>query len=269
MRFRYSQSHLDFLRATYPSMGLADLTRAFNTEFGESKDLGQIHAALKNHKITCGRSRGELTKGRLLAYTHEQAQWLAEQYKSQPVSELVSAFNARFETDKTFGQILAFIKNHKVKSGRTGRFKKGMEPWNAGTKGVMKPNSGSFKKGSTPPNQKPLWSERICSKDGYVLMKVPEQNPHTGAPTRFKHKHLWVWEQEHGPVPEGMVVSFVDGDKLNCDPSNLELLNRSDLAVINQLGGNAIPPEFKEAAKLLAKVHSKKRERIERAANSD
>jgi hypothetical protein len=34
-----------------------------------------------------------------------------------------------------------------------GQFKKGLTPWNKGTKGVMKPNVGNFKKGLTPWNK--------------------------------------------------------------------------------------------------------------------
>jgi len=52
-----------------------------------------------------------------------------------------------------------------------------------------------------PPNRKPLGAEHICSKDGFILMKVPERDPHTGFPTRYKHKHVHIWEQAHGPVP--------------------------------------------------------------------
>lgn len=146
-------------------------------------------------------------------------------------------------------------------TGRTGQFTKGHIPHpNARPAG---PNKTSFKKGNVPANLKPLWSERICTKDGYILMKVPEANPHTGFPTRYKHKHLWIWEQANGPVPEGMVVSFIDGDKMNCALENLELLNRGDLAVFNKLGGNALPGEIRNAAKLIAKVSTKSRQRKE------
>jgi hypothetical protein len=36
----------------------------------------------------------------------------------------------------------------------SGRFKKGLIPWSTGTKGIVKPNSGSFTKGNPPPPHK-------------------------------------------------------------------------------------------------------------------
>ncbi len=36
-------------------------------------------------------------------------------------------------------------------------------------------------------------------------------------------KHIWVWEMEHGPVPKGSTIEFVDGNNLNCVLSNLKL----------------------------------------------
>lgn len=45
------------------------------------------------------------------------------------------------------------------------RFKKGQKSWNEGTKGVMKANSGSFKKGRIAGNKK-VWIEKSCLKCG-------------------------------------------------------------------------------------------------------
>lgn len=77
-------------------------------------------------------------------------------------------------------QLSAFVKRHKIKSGRTGQFKGGHKAWNAGSKGMMKANKESFKKGNLPGNIKPLGSERIDSKDGFILIKIAEKNPYTG-----------------------------------------------------------------------------------------
>ena len=49
-------------------------------------------------------------------------------------------------------------------------FKKGNTPWNKGTKGLSKPNSGSFKQGMLPtrlgPEEHLINGERICRKCG-------------------------------------------------------------------------------------------------------
>ena len=121
----------------------------------------------------------------------------------------------------------------------------------------MKPNSGNFKPGDVPPNRRPLWSERIDSKDGFILIKVPERNPHTGFPTRYKHKHVWVWEQANGPVPEGHAVVFRDSDKLNCSIENLILLSRAELLSLNLHGYREMPTELKPIVLTMARIEAK------------
>lgn len=147
----------------------------------------------------------------------------------------------------------------KYTTDRTGRFKKGNKPWNAGTKGqgLTGANAGSFKKGNVPPNRKPLYSERICPKDGFILIKIPERDPHTGFPTRYKHKHVYIWEQANGPVPAGMVVVFRDSDKLNIEPDNLMLVSRAELLRLNRRGYKDTPDELKPSVLALSKLETK------------
>lgn len=258
MVFKYTEEHLAFLREKYQVMMIGDLTDTFNKEFGLDKSRNQIKSTLRTHRITCGRGCGVI-KGTFRSFTREQADWIRENFKTLTMNNLVEAFNKKFNENKTKSSIRAFTKNHSIKSGRNGRFEKGSASWNAGTKGICKPNSGSFKKGDIPGNTRPLGSERICKKDGYILIKVAETNPHTGAPTRYKHKHLVIWEAEHGPVPKGHVVAFIDNNKMNCDIDNLILLTRQQLAYINCNGYASLPGEIKTTIAGLAKLVAKQR----------
>ena len=152
-----------------------------------------------------------------------------------------------------------FLPGHEVVAQRcekTGRFLPGLVPWNTGTKGLglTGANRGSFKKGQVPPNRKPLWSERVDSKDGYIVMKVPEEDPYTGFPTRYKHKHVWIYEQEYGPVPKGYVVIFKDQDNRNFDPENLLAIKRADLVRLNQAGYKEAPDELKPSILALCRL---------------
>lgn len=190
-------------------------------------------------------------------FTPEQAQFLREGFSGKTVAELTAMFNAKFEDNKTAGQIRTFVRNHGITSGLTGRFEKGNIPWNRHKKGYMGANKTSFIKGSIPPNRKPIGTERIDSKYGFILIKITERNPYTGAPTRYKHKHVYVWETLHGPLPKGHVVSFKDGDKLNCDPENLMLLTRAELLILNQHDYKNQPAEMKPTILALVKVEAK------------
>ena len=40
--------------------------------------------------------------------------------------------------------------------------------------------------------------------------------------------HRYVWEEVNGPIPEGMLIHHVDGDKLNNEIENLELVSHKD-----------------------------------------
>ncbi|QJR82700.1 HNH endonuclease [Alteromonas pelagimontana] len=174
------------------------------------------------------------------------------------VKELTPLFNSKFDLSESVNQVKAFLKNHGITSGRTGHFKKGQESWNKGMKGLQIGGEETrFKKGSTPPNRKPIGSERICKKDGYIYIKVAERNPHTGHPTRYRLKQRYLWEQHHGPIPKGMTVAFRDNDKTNCDIENLMLISRAQLAMINRFGLANSPAEMKDTTILFADLTMK------------
>lgn len=258
----YSPVHIAYLREGYKHMNLDELTMAFNQEFKVNKQRGQIKAALKNHGLCVNKPRGG---GKPHLLTLEQEYFIAELYRVMPCTGVTDALNKHYKTSFTIDQINHYMRNHKIRSGRTGQFTKGALPWNTGTKGVMKVNSGSFKKGSLPANTRELGAERVCSKDGYVLVKVAEKNPYTKAKTRFRHKHQVIWEKHHGKkLPKGQVITFLNGDKRNFDPKNLVAVNRNLLCRYNQNHANELPkeliPTMKSVINLKQKIHERSAE---------
>ena len=232
MRRVYTDEMLHFLRDNYPRMLLGELTDAFNQLFGLDKSEGQIKACLKNHDIKCGRKPGA-RKGELRLFTPEQREWIQDAYQRMSLKEMVEPFHAAFGVRRTEAQLRSFTRNHRITSGRDGRFSKGSVPFNKGTKGLMKPNKTSFKKGHVPPNERPMWSERI-TKDGYIEIKIPEKNPYTGCMGRFVLKHLYVWRKAGRDLPNDCAIMFLDGDRTNCDLDNLQMIKRSELLFINR-----------------------------------
>jgi len=194
-----------------------------------------------------------MPKGICHEYTEEQREFI-KQNSLLPRKELTDLFNERFNASLTKSAISAFCKRNGWLTGRTGHFEKGEMPWNTGTKGVIKPNSGCFKSGHVPKNKKPVGHERICSKDGYVLINVAEENPYTGADNRYRPKHYIIWEEAYGPVPEGQILRFIDGDKLNCELSNLECVSRTVNLRMNKNGVNELPEELRETGRLISKL---------------
>ena len=251
-RFIFSQEHLDFLQENFQHMTTSELTKAFNKHFKTNKTFKSISSALKNHKI---KSRKAPVR-RLLVYTKEQLDFLKKYYPHYNLPDLVSLFNKHFNENKSQNQIRSVLRNHKITSGRTGKFQKGHTAWNKNKKGFMGPNKTSFKPGHTPSTTKPLYHERV-DRDGYILIKVPETNPYTGAAHRFKYKHVWLWEQNYGAIPEGHIVMFKDGDIRNFDLNNLMLVSRSEQLIANLHDYKYQPSEIKPTILALAKVEAK------------
>ena len=192
-------------------------------------------------------------------YTEEQLEFLRNAYPVMGISELTPLFNAMFNANLSKEKLRAACKRNRIKSTRTGCFESGHRPWNAGTKnqGLTGINRTSFKPGHVPFNRKLVGSERIDSKDGYTWIKVNEQNPYTGFSTCYKLKHKVIWENIYGPIPEGMIVAFIDGDKRNCSHDNLMLISRAELLRLNQYNYAAHPADIKPTILALAKVEVK------------
>lgn len=261
-RFVYTSDMLAFIKsAYYQTSNLEKIAESFNRIFGADKTTAHLRAAIKNHKLyhLQGHSRPQPQR-RLL--TPEQEAWLCDAYKKTSLVDLPEAIEQEFGINLTVSQVKAYTKNHGITSGRTGQFKKGSQPWNTGKTGYMTANTTSFKPGQDPPNRRQVGSERICSKDGYVIIKTDAINPYTGFVGYWRHKHVVIWEKHHGPVPEGMIVVFKNSDKTNIRIDNLELITRGEHAVRNKLHYSSHHDEIKPSVALLAKIHQKKRHRM-------
>lgn len=213
-------------------------------------------------------------KGRNIPYSPGEMAWL-EANRLMVVSDYHRAFCETFgRTDVSLVNLHSLRKRKGWKTGRTGFFEKGDEPFNKGRKcepgrGGRHPNARKtqFPKGQRPHNTNYLWHERV-SKDGYVEISVPETNPHTGFERRYVLKHRWCWEQANGPIPKAHALKCLDGNKQNTDPSNWEAVPRALLPRL--AGGNRYrrrlayddaDPEVRPAILTIAKLEHKARTR--------
>jgi hypothetical protein len=94
------------------------------------------------------------------------------------------------------------------------QFKKGIKPWNTGTKGVaaQHPNCvvHRFQKGTKNGRalavEQPIGAERVA--EGVLQIKVNNNLPF---PSRWQALHGLVWEATQGPIPPGHKVVFRPG----------------------------------------------------------
>lgn len=129
------------------------------------------------------------------------------------------------------------------------RFAKGHTPWNKGRKGLSLGGMATrFQKGNRPHTWRPVGSERWA--EGYLQRKVTD----TGyTPRDWRQVHVMLWEAEHGPVPQGHAVVFLDGDRRNIRLENLELVSRAELMRRNSI--HNLPPALKEVIQLRGRLN--------------
>ena len=159
-------------------------------------------------------------------YSPEQIAFLKKNVRGRPRRELTVMFNDRFGLNLSLECIVATCKRYKLSNGRDTRFLPGQTPPNKGRKCPGAGRETWFPKGFTPWNYYPVGSERI-NWEGYVDIKI-------AAPSKWRAKHLVVWESVNGPLPPGHAVIFADSNKRNFDLDNLLLLSRRELAVMNK-----------------------------------
>lgn len=140
------------------------------------------------------------------------------------------------------------IEGEKLKvAGAKSRFKKGNIPPQKGKKPSEKVMAGlrknMFRKGNIPHNVKHDGYERV-NVDGYIEVRV--------SIGKYAQKHRLIWEQAYGKVPEGFIVSFKDGNRLNCTLENLHLITRQDIMARNSY--HRLPGELKDAIRLVGKI---------------
>ena len=155
-------------------------------------------------------------------YTQEMIGWLKAR-EHLPRRVLAEMFNLHFCQQRTVSAINGFCTRSGMKTGRSGCFQKGNISFNTGTKGVMKKNKTSFQTGNKPHTWQPIGTERI-TRDGYLQRKVTDTG---SSKDDFVEVHRLIWEEVNGIIPAGNIVIFIDGDKTNITPENLELVSRS------------------------------------------
>lgn len=100
---------------------------------------------------------------------------------------------------------------------------------------------------------KPLGSVRQ-SPGAIARIKVRD----TGAQSDWVPLHNLIWEELHGPIPDGHFIRYLDGDVRNLDPSNLILVTRAENVIANRWQAQgALPAGGITTLILLAKIREK------------
>lgn len=260
---------VDWLRENTAGRTTKELTLLINQQ-GFDKKYGMVFterivkSAKSRYHLKSGTPVGN-PKGYSSKYPEGMAAYVESIAQGKSTAELVEAVNRKYGIGTIeIRQMKAYKKNHNIKTGLTGRFEPGHIPANKGKKMsaelYAKAAPTMFKKGNVPVNHMEV-GEYTHTSDGYLVQKVKE----TGIQReRFELVHRRVWEKHNGPVPEGKVVSFLDGDKDNCDIENLVLVDMAENLEINRTRLRFDDPELTKVGVTVAKVRvaARKRRRI-------
>lgn len=185
------------------------------------------------------------------AWTAQQVEWLRDLYPDTSNAQIAKLLGRTEPSVLQKAIKLGLKKSAEYLETKPGCFSKCIKPWNKGKKWDSGGRSAEtrFKKGQNPHNWHPIGHERL-TKDGIWERKV--------ADTKVKSQdwrpiHVLVWEQCNGPVPEGHIVVFRDGNRENFDPSNLECISRAENMRRNSV--HRLPKEVAELVQLMGALN--------------
>lgn len=262
-RRRWTDEEIAFLREYTPGHTRPEVFEELGRRFPEhDHSFENMISCLKNRQIRTGRRRKPQPKHPKY-WRDDELAFVKEYAPGHTRKEIHAEHNRRFpDRPRSFKSVVACMKNHGITNGLDGRFPpggKGSRPWNKGRK--MSPEQYEkckptmYSKGNRPPNYKPIGTELRLS-DGYIWVKVDDQ-PKAKKNVNWKQKQRLIWEQHNGPIPDGMFVTFLDGNRDNFNIDNLALITRAEHARLNQSGLRSDDPEITEAALQVAKLKTK------------
>ncbi len=231
----WSKAELEQLRRLYPTTPQKELARILG------RPLGSVRTRARRWRLR--RKRDGYRQ-----WTPSQVALVRKLYADIPTAELAervgrslrSVYNAAKELGlrKSAAYMASPAASRLRRGNNVGaafRYKPGHVPAN---KGLRRPGwapgrmaETQFKKGSRAGVAQAKWKPvgTIMLRDGYPIMKVkdePQDIAGIGAnSTNWMYVHKMVWEQAHGPIPEGHRIWWKDRDHLNCSLENLELLS--------------------------------------------
>lgn len=163
-------------------------------------------------------------------FQEEEKKFIHEHYKE------LGADRMKDEMEKTFGHYVSkfclkrYRQEHGLACEKTGQFEKGHVPWSKGKhpeeycskEALERMKKTYFKKGRKPHNEDPVGTI-VLSTVGYFRIKVRDDLPQKWR--NWRPLHHVVWEEANGPIPEGMEVMFLNGNRKDVRIENLALVD--------------------------------------------
>ncbi len=273
MIYRYPQEVHDLVKEWCTKLRDKELAALVNDKCGTEFTASKMKNFRGNHGYRNGMKQwtGEEYWKYQTKYPQGMFEYIRDNSWGVSSKEMAERVKEKFGYEMTPTGMKQFRQRHGIKSGVTGWYQKGHAPGNKGKKleeyvgeeraaEIKKRIAATqFKKGNRPFNELPVGAI-VINSDGYKLRKKQMDGTMW---ERWEFLHRAVWEEHNGPIPDGMMVTFKDSDKMNCDISNLMLVTKGQNAVMVRKGYRSEDPEITEAGATLAAleiaVNKKKR----------
>ena len=185
-------------------------------------------------------------------YPHHSTKYIAELLGVSISKVYNTAWDAKVK--KSAQYMLTPESGRIIEPSVANQFKPGHTPHNKGkqisAEIYEKVAPTMFKRGNKPHNTKPNGTINVrADTQGrlYQYIKIKD--------CQWELLQRHVWTQANGEIPPGSVVIFLDGNYLNCELNNLQVISRRENMARNTI--QRYPAELQEVMKLTSKLKRK------------
>lgn len=241
----------NLMRKHYPTMRAHELSELFGMPYRK------IKAKAANMKLSKVKTYNRIQL-KWTTWPPAKLKWFKKLYATTTNADLSFIFEISKSTILKAGKALGLEKAPEM--FKSGQFKPGQEPANKGktmsSEVREKVRHTWYKKGHKPKNT--LYDgairQRKDSRTGitYKYIRLSEGN------WELLHRHVW---RQHNPDQELKTedyIRFKDGNSLNCDIGNLELITRKENMNRNTI--HRYPSEVKQVIRRISKLDKKLKE---------
>lgn len=249
----YNDDQLAWLKQYMPEHYMTETIEAYKEKYGIDVSYQVLFDLYRRQGIQFKRLERELL-------SKEAAEFVRDNSIGKHYTEMVDLLREKGLADIKVNQLKAYYKNHGILTGYTGRYEKGHITHNKGKRCEIRGRMSEtmFKSGHRPHNWMPVGTE-VVKDDGYLWRKI-------GEPRKWKQVHRIMWEETHGEaLKPGDVVLFLDGDRMNMSPDNLERITQGEMASINKkYPGHLIDADLSRAIIAAVRLQKAARKRAKR-----
>lgn len=224
---RYTQSEIDFIKSNYIDLLDREIAVILN------RSTYSVREKRKQLKLFIPEQFKNVRMLKQGAWSVDEEKYLTENYIKYTVEQLMKLMNRGHSSIKNKILKLNLTLPEAVREERKARskFKPGHISWNKGVKGYMQSNKTSFKPGHVPANKREVGyvAVRLDKRTGYPTLRIK-----IAEPNKWESLSVYNYKKTYGDYPKGYMVTFKDGNSLNCNIENLHLMSLKERLLKNK-----------------------------------